>query len=221
VWQALYDELADDGFMVVAVAEDSRGAERARPWIEQSKSTYWSLIDVDHRVSDLYGMVNVPQAVWIDEAGRIVRPTEVAGSTDHFRGVDRSTFRYDPEKFAQRKASHDAYMDAVREWVRSGAHAYDAPTAAARQPRITTDVARAQALTRLAVWLAGAGRNDEAQRHFAEASRLHPESWTVWRQAADLDGNGKAVGPEFWARVDALGARKYYVPPDVPGYRPA
>ena len=77
--------------MVVAVAEESRGAEHARPWIEQAKPKYWCLIDDDHRVADLYGMVNVPQAVWIDEAGRIVRPPETAGSTDHFRLMDRTT----------------------------------------------------------------------------------------------------------------------------------
>ena len=68
--------------MVVAVAEESRGAEHARPWIEQAKSSYWQLIDVEHRLSDLYNLVNVPQAVWIDEKGTIVRPPETAGSTD-------------------------------------------------------------------------------------------------------------------------------------------
>ena len=37
VWQALYDELKDKNFMVVAVAEESRGADHARPWIEQAQ----------------------------------------------------------------------------------------------------------------------------------------------------------------------------------------
>ena len=77
--------------MIVAVAEDSRGAEQVRPWIEQAKPTYWSLIDLEHRVASLYGMVNVPRAVWIDEEGRIVRPPETAGSTDHFRRMDAKT----------------------------------------------------------------------------------------------------------------------------------
>ena len=57
--------------MIVAVAEESRGAEHARQWIEQAKAArYWRLIDTEHRLRDLYGMVNVPQAVWIDEKGR-------------------------------------------------------------------------------------------------------------------------------------------------------
>ena len=88
MWQSLYDELKDQGFMVVAVAEESRGAQHARPWIEEAKSDYWQLIDTEHRLSDLYNLVNVPQAVWIDEQGRIVRPPETAGSTDHFRRMD-------------------------------------------------------------------------------------------------------------------------------------
>src|SRR5882762_927419 len=77
--------------MVVAVAEESRGAEHARPWIEQARSGYWQLIDTEHRLSDLYNLVNVPQAVWIDAQGNIVRPPETAGSTDHFRRMDLKT----------------------------------------------------------------------------------------------------------------------------------
>ena len=44
MWQQLYDSLKDRNFMIVAVAQDSR-ADAARPWIEQAKPTYWSLID--------------------------------------------------------------------------------------------------------------------------------------------------------------------------------
>ena len=55
MWQALYDELKDTGFMVVAVAEESRGAAHARPWIEQARSGYWQLIDTEHRLSALRG----------------------------------------------------------------------------------------------------------------------------------------------------------------------
>jgi len=75
VWQKLYAELKDRDFMVVAVAEDGRGAEGARPWIEQARPEYWALIDPTHRVASLYGMANVPRAVWID-------------ATDHFRRMD-------------------------------------------------------------------------------------------------------------------------------------
>ena len=48
-------------------------ADAARPFIEAAAPSYVSLIDRDHHLADLYNMVNVPQGVWIDEAGRIVR----------------------------------------------------------------------------------------------------------------------------------------------------
>src|SRR5579859_8116478 len=114
----MFDGLKDREFMVVAVAEESRGAEHARTWIEQAGAQYWCLIDQDHRVADLYGMVNVPQAVWIDEAGVIVRPPETAGSTDHFRRMDRTTRTLAPELQAEREAARVGYLAAVRDWVR-------------------------------------------------------------------------------------------------------
>ena len=38
--------------MIVAVAEESRGVETARPWIEAAAPEYWSLIDPGHEVGD-------------------------------------------------------------------------------------------------------------------------------------------------------------------------
>ena len=59
------------------------------------------------------------------------------------------------------------------------------------------------------------GQGDEAHAHMAEAIRLHPDSWAMWRQAAAKDERGLAAGAEFWARVDALGPRPYYAPVDI------
>ena len=202
--------------MVVAVAEESRGAEHARPWIEQAAPTYWNLIDTEHRVAALYGMVNVPQSVWIDETGRIVRGPETAGSTDHFRLMDRTTRTLAPEHQAARTAARGAYMDAVRAWVETGQHALDAGAAQVALPRITPEIALAHAEFRLGVWLRQHGRAEEGDTHLAEASRLHPDSWNMWRQSADLDAVGKASGDAFWQRVQALGDRPYYPPPDLP-----
>lgn len=215
VWQHLYDELKDKGFMVVAVAEESRGADHARPWIEQAKSSYWQLIDSEHRLSDLYNLVNVPQAIWIDEEGRIARPPETAGSTDHFRRMDLKTRTMSPEDQAERLAARQVYLDAVREWVLTGKHAMGSDSARAALPRVTPEIAEARARFRLGVWLRLRGRTAEGDRQMAEASRLHPESWSMWRQAADLDEVGKASGPEFWTRVQALGDKPYYPPPKL------
>jgi hypothetical protein len=217
VWQQLFDSLKTQNFMIVAIAEESRGAEHARPWIEQAGAQYWCLIDTEHRVAELYGMVNVPQAVWIDQAGRIVRPPENAGSTDHFRLMDRTTRTLAPEHQAARLAARTAYLDAVRDWVLTGRYALTADAAAHRLPRITPEVALAQAHFRLGVWLRRHGSTAEGDAHLAEASRLHPESWNMWRQAADLDEVGKASGEAFWQRVQALGEKPYYPAPEITG----
>jgi AhpC/TSA family len=215
VWQSLYDELKDQGFMVVAVAEESRGADHARPWIEQAKSGYWQLIDTEHRLSDLYNLVNVPQAVWIDEQGNIARPPETAGSTDHFRRMDLKTKTMSPEDQAERLAARQSYLDAVRAWVREGKHTLPVDRARSALPKVTPEIAEARARFRLGVWLHRHGRAAEGDRQMAEASRLHPESWSMWRQAADLDEVGKASGPDFWTRVQALGDKPYYPPAKI------
>ena len=215
MWQQLYSELKDKNFMVVAVAEESRGADHARPWIEQAKSDYWQLIDTEHRLEDLYNLVNVPQAIWIDEKGVIVRPPETAGSTDHFRRMDLKTRTMSPKDQEERLAARTAYMDAVRAWVNTGKHALSANAARASLPRVTPEIAEARARFRLGVWLRAHGRAAEGDKQMAEASRLHPDSWSMWRQAADLDEVGKASGPDFWKRVQALGDRPYYPPPKL------
>jgi len=201
--------------MVVAVAEESRGTDHARPWIEQAKSDYWQLIDAEHRLEDLYKLVNVPQAIWIDEQGRIVRPPETAGSTDHFRRMDLKTRTMSPEDQAERLAARQAYLDAVRAWVITGKHALPADAARLNLPKVTPQIAESRARFRLGVWLRANGRAAEGDRQMAEASRLHPDAWSLWRQAADIDEVGKAAGPDFWKRVQALGDKPYYPPPKL------
>lgn len=213
MWQDLLACLFDAPFTVIAVAQESRGAEQARPWIEKVGPSYPCLIDTEHRVSALYGMVNVPQAVWIDERGMIVRPPETAGSTDHFRRMDPVTKTLAPEDMAARNAARAAYVQAVRDWVRTGRHALPADAARAALPVITAGMAQAEAHFRLALHLRRAGNEAEAAEHFAEASRLHPESWCMFRDAQALEPSGLAGGPAFWERVKALGDKPYYLPP--------
>ncbi len=202
--------------MVVAVAEEGLGAEAARPWIEQAAPKYFNLIDVDHRLAARYGMVNVPQCVWIDESGRIVRGPETTGSTDHFRRMDLATRTLAPELLAERNAARARYMDAVRDWVLTGKYALDEDAARAALPRVTPEIALAHAHFRLGTALRRAGKTAEGEEHLAEATRLHPDSWNMWRQSAEFETVGSASGPAFWQRVRALGDRPYYVPPDLP-----
>jgi AhpC/TSA family len=219
VWQELYESLKDQGFMVLAVALDSRPGDPL-PWIEAAQPTYPCLIDRDHHVAQLYGMVNVPQAVWIDEAGRIVRPTESAGAYEGFRKMNRAT-REVPADVAQVTAAAKAtYVSAVRDWVLRGdasPHVLDASGARGRVPAVTEEMAQAHAAFRLGQYLHRQGEKEEGDRWLAEASRLHPESWCMWRQQAGVNELGLAALPDFWERVDALGARRYYAPVDMPG----
>lgn len=186
--------------------------EAAAPHIRQAKPTYPALIDRDHHVSALFNMVNVPEAVWIDEQGRIVRPAENAGSFDAFRVRDRVTGAMPADATAASVSARQIYTDAVRDWVANGAgsrFALDAQRARQEWRRPTENVALAQAHFRLGRHLARTGKDDEATRHFEKAQALHPDSWNMWRQTAAKNEVGFAAGPDFWARVDALGERRY------------
>jgi hypothetical protein len=144
-----------------------------------------------------------------------VRPPETAGSTDHFRRMDLKTRTLSPEDQAERLAARQAYLDAVRAWVTTGKHALPADAARLNLPKVTPAIAEARARFRLGVWLRANGRAAEGDRQMAEASRLYPDSWSMWRQAADLDEVGKAGGPDFWKRVQALGDKPYYPAPKL------
>lgn len=218
MWQTLTDELAGRDFTVLAVAMDE--PEAARPWIEAAGPTYPCLIDREHRLADLYHMVNVPQAVWIDETGRIVRPPENAGAMDSLRYRDKTNRQLPDDKLAERERMKAAYVAAVRDWVINGSaseHVLDAATVRARTRLPDATIATAHAHFRLARHLERTGNTAEAAVHAAEASRLHPESWNIWRQAAAKDPTGLATSPAFWARVDSLGERPYYLPIEMKG----
>jgi hypothetical protein len=198
---------------------DSRDGDPL-PWIEAAAPTYPVLIDREHRLAELYGMVNVPQAVWIDEAGRIVRPAESAGAFEGFRHMNRTT-REVPESATKLNAfAKTTYVNAIRDWVLRGTaseHAFSAEQARAHLPALTQDMAAAQAAFRLGQFLVRHGEAEEGARWLREATRLHPDSWCLWRQQAGVNETGLASLPDFWERVDALGNRRYYAPVDMKG----
>jgi peroxiredoxin len=56
---------------VIAVALDADEAA-VREWATKEPMSMPILIDKYHIVADLYGIVNVPAAVWVDEDSKIV-----------------------------------------------------------------------------------------------------------------------------------------------------
>ena len=78
MWQALREELHPDGLEIVTVGMDTAGAEACRPFIEAASPTHPSLVDVGHVMAERFGVVNIPNGLWIDEDGVVVRPAEPA-----------------------------------------------------------------------------------------------------------------------------------------------
>ena len=78
MWQEVRSELYPQGVEVVTVALDVGGADDAGPFIDAAAPDHPSLIDQDHRLTELLGIINVPSGLWVDETGMLVRPPEPA-----------------------------------------------------------------------------------------------------------------------------------------------
>jgi hypothetical protein len=216
----LYEELKDRNFVVIAVAEDTDGATAAGTWIRAANPSYPCLIDERHIVAELYNMVNVPSAVWINEEGRLVRPVEPAGVGDEFRTMDHATYRMPHDAIAGMRLKRRVYLDALRDWVTRGeqsVHALSGEEVRSRTRGPTEKDTLAAANFRLGAYLYQNGHREDAQSYFAEAKLLRPESWNYARQRWSLEDPAKAAGLEFWSAVDALGGARYYPPIDMDG----
>ena len=82
-WQAVYNELQNSNFVVIAAAQDTGGEAVARQWYDRAKADFVTLVDENHTISSLYNLVNVPSAVWIDETGQVIRIDEGAYAETH------------------------------------------------------------------------------------------------------------------------------------------
>lgn len=224
VWQAVYDEVKDQDFMIIAVAEESRGAETAKEFIAEASPGYVCLIDEHHLVADLFNMVNVPNSVWIDENGKIVRPSETAGSHDAWRAMNREDMSMPDESAAIAEKAQQTYMGAVKDWAVNGAqskHAFDSAGAKAHLKLPSEETALAHANFRLGVYLRQHGNESEGDAFLKTATELHPDSWNMFRQAMnlrELGPMGLAADEAFFERVDNLGTGRYYPPPDIEGF---
>ena len=174
------------------------------------------MLDPDHQLDALFGVVNIPNVIWIDEQGLIVRPAEPGWAgpavypefiqqrlAERARQVaeDAAKTGVEPVNFAELLSSgqqRDSYPEAIRDWARKGAASEYAlspdDVVAASQPR-SKDESFGAAHFELANHLWRAGQREAAVRHFNECHRLQPDNWTYKRQAWSLVGREKVEGP--------------------------
>jgi hypothetical protein len=223
VWQALRTELHPQGLEVVTVALDTAGPEAARPWIEAAKPDHPSLIDQAHILGELLGVVNVPNAVWINEEGMIVRPVEPAyPERPAFAKPDA-----DPKKQPASNSVMDLvrririeperYIAALRDWVAKGSasrYALSSDEVIRRSHPRPIEVSQAAASFELGQHLYRLGHHDDAVPWFRDAHRLQPDNWTYKRQAwtfADpRQAPTKVYDSDWLSDVKAIGPENYY-----------
>jgi peroxiredoxin len=183
-WQALHDELAPDGFTVIAVAIDNSAAD-VTPWIDGI--TMPVLYDPHHVLTELYAISNVPTVVWIDEDNTIARPNGHAHGNDvfaDFTGVESGP-----------------HLDEVRRWVRDGIVPVTPEEARQAVGDLTDDEVRARLHFRVAAEAHRHGDRETTRRHVDRASALAPDDLTIWRAAMPLVGEDP-FGDDFLARYD-------------------
>ncbi len=227
MWQALRSELHPKGLEIVTVALDV-DPEAPRQWIERAHPEHPSLLDSAHLVDELFGMVNVPNAVWIDEEGIIVRPAEPAAPSRpadeprRSRELPPDTPEYLREVMAEaRKIRLDsgAYTAALRDWVDNGAESRFAlsPDEVIRRSGVRGSAeATAAAEFELGHYLWQHGRQELAPPHWREAHRLQPQNWTYKRQAwvlaNPLQGPTDLYDSDWLTDTRKVGAENYYPP---------
>lgn len=206
MWQELRTELHPLGLEIVTVGLDTVGAEACRPYIEAANPQHPSLIDRHHVMAERFGVINIPNSVWIDERGTIVRPAEAAppprrderpAPTGEIPGRfgaimgEASKIRTDP----------DAYHTALRDWVDRGAdseYALSPDDVVARSQPRDADAARGTAHFELATHFETSGIHEAAIRHFREAHRLVPDNFSYKRQAWSMEPGADGPLARFW-----------------------
>ena len=210
--------------------------EAARPFHESANATHPSLVDPSHRLVELFGITNVPFALWVDESGRIVRPAEVAflprepqaGSADQEQSLARILEQLPPERRAiveamtRNSSSVDRtkYVDALRDWVANGprsAYVLSADDVIGRSRPRPADAALAAAHFEIGQHLHRAGSRLDAVPHFEAAHRLDPENWSYPRQAYSLvDASmGNPYDTDLLAEVARVGVDTFYPALDI------
>ena len=118
-------------------------------------------------MADLFGMINVPTILWIDEEGRIARPNDVAFGSNQFKemtGIDS-----------------EAHLERLRAWVRGEGPAMTPEEVRAAQFLPTAAEQEARVEFTLAWWLSQQGHAEDAEPHYVRAGELAPHDFTIRR----------------------------------------
>lgn len=209
------NELHPKGLEIVTVSLEMSGPDASRPYIEAANAEHPSLLDPTHQLDTLFGVVNIPNVVWIDEDGMIVRPAEpgwpgsreplptsLMASIPKVGRAKTAPQRPEGVALADQLASgqnRDRYPDAIRDWVAKGADsefAMSPDQVIARSEPRPMSMSEGAAHFELANHLWRAGQRDPAIAHFNECHRLQPDNWTYKRQAWSAISNER-VGGDF------------------------
>jgi tetratricopeptide (TPR) repeat protein len=211
VWQAFRNTHHADGFEVVTVGLDTAGPEACRRFIEMAEPEHPSLIDEHHRVAELFGVVNIPNAVWIDEDGMIVRPAEAAPAPPSLKHLSSNIFADltdVPERMQeimgeamQIRSSPGAYEAALLDWIEHGPdsdYAMSPDQVIERSRPRSADSARGAAHFEIATYLEQQGEHEAAIEHFRAAHELVPDNFSYRRQAWSLEPSVDGPLNRFW-----------------------
>ena len=212
---------------------DTGGAEAARPFVPDDVG-FPVVVDAAHRLGELFGVVNVPSGIWVDEDGVIVRPPETAyPSFPAFASIDVDDPQVQastPPAALQRlrtvipevrkmRIDPEGYVSALRDWVARGSdspYALSADEVLERSRPRPREQAEAAAAFALGQHLHRTGRAERAVRWFRESHRLQPDNWTYRRQAwtfADpAQGPTEQYDGDWLTDVRRQGAENYYEP---------
>ncbi len=157
------------------------GAHQARPFVEMANSTHPSLIDVSHQMDLLFGVLNIPSVIWIDEEGIIVRPAEPRRPMPLSEESKQMTVSMGNAESRREDVAR------LRDWVANGAYSRYALTPEAVVARSTP---RSRAVSEAAghfelaqhLWQAE-GFSERCVAHFNAAHELQPENIGYKRQA--------------------------------------
>ena len=195
--------------MILCAAQDTGGEAVAGPIFDAANPTYIQVVDPDHVISSAFNFVNVPSAAWIDETGRIVRIDEGTYSKVHelAAGDQKVVF------------GNDVYAPALKDWVANGAdsrYVQDSATVAANIRKHGADQQRADAAFRLGNLFRDHGDAERAERYWALARELNPDSVNFIRQDLTLTEEGSA-GETFRKLMGEYVSqgKAYYRPLDI------